>query len=265
VQAEGDRSREHVALGQAGELGLEQVGARLQRGAEPGLLPLDEAGDRVLVRADLGVGVAHQLDGGADHRRGHELLDAEEVGEAHGPADDAAQHVAAVLVAGQHAVVDEEGDGAGVVGEEAQGHVGLRVVAEAAPGDRLRPLDEAGQHVGLVHRRDALQHAEVALEPGAGVDAPHGRSAEAAVGLAEVLREHEVPELDVALLGPVRGTALGAEVGPEVPEDLRARPARAGLPHLPEVVLVEPLDARTREADGRRARSARPRRRRRGP
>ena len=33
-----------------------------------------------------------------DERGEHEVVDAEQVGEAHGPADDAAQHVAAVLV-----------------------------------------------------------------------------------------------------------------------------------------------------------------------
>ena len=75
-----------------------------------------------------------------------------------------------------------------------------------------------------------------------------GRSAElpSAPG---VLHEHEVPELDVALLAAVGRAALGPDVGPVVAEDLGARPARAGLAHLPEVVLAEALDALGGEAD----------------
>ena len=77
-----------------------------------------------------------------------------------------------------------------------------------------------------------------------------GRSSSAAVGAAEVLREHEVPDLDVAVLrGRVGGAGVGTVLRAVVPEDLRARTARTDVAHLPEVVLVEPLDARPREAD----------------
>ena len=41
----------------------------------------------------------------------------------------------------------------------------------------------------------------------------------------------------------MRRAAVGAELRPEVPEDLRARTARAGVAHAPEVVLAETLDA----------------------
>ncbi len=54
-------------------------------------------------------------------RRQHELLGAEQVGVAHGAAQDAPQHVAAVLVGGEHAVVHEHRAGAGVLGEDPQG------------------------------------------------------------------------------------------------------------------------------------------------
>ena len=70
-----------------------------------------------------------------------------------------------------------------------------------------------------------------------------------AVGVAEVLHEHEVPELDVAVAAAVGRTALVAPLGAAVVVDLRARPARARLAHLPEVVLVEALDALHRHAD----------------
>src|SRR3546814_17683358 len=70
-----------------------------------------------------------------------------------------------------------------------------------------------------------------------------GQVAQRSVLGPEVLREHEVPDLDVAVLGGhVLGAAGRAELGAVVPEDLRRRPAGTGVAHLPEVVLVEPLD-----------------------
>ena len=69
-----------------------------------------------------------------------------------------------------------------------------------------------------------------------------------AVGLLVELHEHEVPDLDVAV-GLGDRAAVGTELGPEVPEDLRRRTARAGVAHAPEVVLAEALDALGGEAD----------------
>ena len=111
---------------------------------------------------------------------------------------------------------------------------------------------------------DALEHREVALEPGAGVDARRRQRHQLAVGLGVELHEHEVPDLDVAVL-VAAGPAVGAELGAEVPEDLRAGAARAGVGHAPEVVVAQALDALGRHARRRRARSPRPRRRWRGP
>ena len=47
-----------------------------------------------------------------------------------------AQHVAAAFVRGQDAVVDEEGGGAGVVGDDAQAGIG----GEVAMPQGLKPL-----------------------------------------------------------------------------------------------------------------------------
>ena len=69
-----------------------------------------------------------------------------------------------------------------------------------------------------------------------------------AVGLLVELHEHEVPDLDVAI-GLGDRTAVGTELGTEIPEDLRRRAARTGVAHAPEVVLAEALDALGREAD----------------
>ncbi len=97
---------------------------------------------------------------------------------------------------------------------------------------------------------DAVDRREVALEAGAGVDVAPGQVVEPAVGAAEVLREHEVPDLDVAVFrGRVGWSGRRSVLGAVVPEDLRARPARTDVAHLPEVLLVEALDARPGEPD----------------
>jgi hypothetical protein len=178
------------------------------------------------------------------------LLDTEEVGEADGPTDDAAQHVAAVLVRGDDAVGDEEGHGAGVVGQQLERDVGLGVSAEASPGGHLGGGHQRAQLVGVEHIGGADGHREEALEAGAGVDVLGLERLERTVAQAEVLLEHEVPELHVAVLGGRVGrTTVGTDLRAEVPEQLRGGSARSGVAHLPEVVLVEALDALDREAD----------------
>ena len=75
---------------------------------------------RSLVAPQLGVGLAH-LGGQRRHQRVEEgLARAQLVAVADGAAGDAAQHVAAALVAGDHAVGDGEGAGADVVGDDLQ-------------------------------------------------------------------------------------------------------------------------------------------------
>ena len=73
-------------------------------------------------------------------------------------------------------------------------------------------------------------------------------------------------ELLAIELGPLAGRAVGkapiARDVREVDEDLRARTARAGVRHLPEVVLVaESVDARVRQVRRSRATARAPRRR----
>ena len=66
-----------------------------------------------------------------------------------------------------------------------------------------------------------------------------------------VLHEDEVVELHVAVaLAAGRAVVAAAAVlGAAVEEDLGARPARAGLRRLPEVVLAEPHDPVGRDPD----------------
>ena len=72
-----------------------------------------------------------------------------------------------------------------------------------------------------------------------------------AVGRLVVLHEDQVPELhEPVAVRVVERAAVGAERRAAVDVDLGARAARAGVAHLPEVVLVaEALDAIHRHAD----------------
>ena len=148
--------------------------------------------------SDVGVRLAHDLDRGLDEARHDQLLGAEQVGVADGPAQDAAQHVAATLVRREHAVVDEHRPRAGVLGQDPQAEaVAVVVVAGEVlrAGERARLVDDRRQQVGLPHRVDALDQGEDALEAGAGIDRRLRQRRAGAVGRLVVLHEHQVPEL----------------------------------------------------------------------
>ena len=68
----------------------------------------DDADDRVAVRSQLGIGVAHLADDDVDELVQERLGDAELHAVAHRAAHDLAQHVAAELVRRDHAVGDKE-------------------------------------------------------------------------------------------------------------------------------------------------------------
>jgi hypothetical protein len=60
MELEGGRAGEGAVLG--GELGIEQLVARLQGSSEPLLLSGDHLGDEVVLRHELGIPIAHDLD-----------------------------------------------------------------------------------------------------------------------------------------------------------------------------------------------------------
>jgi hypothetical protein len=78
---------------------------------------------------DLGIGVAHHLHHRLRHIPQEGLGEAEHAAMAHGSPHDPAQDIAAPFVGGRHPVRDEEGRGAGVVGDHLHGHI----VSASAP------------------------------------------------------------------------------------------------------------------------------------
>ena len=69
-----------------------------------------------------------------------------------------------------------------MLGQDAQADVGAVVGAEALAGDRLAASIERPQDVDVPDRVDALEHAEDALEAGAGVDVRPRQRVPRAVG-----------------------------------------------------------------------------------
>ena len=86
-------------------------------------------------------------------------------------AQQAAQHVAAAVVAGADAVGDDDRRGAAVVGDDPVPDV-VFVVALAVPArrDARDEVDDRAQQIRLVDVVDALQQARDALDAHAGVD-----------------------------------------------------------------------------------------------
>ena len=225
---------------------LEQRDAAVQGLAEGDFFFLDLRGDGVLHLRQLGEGGAE-----VGHHRGHEfveerLADVERLPPvAHRPAQDAAQHVAAALVAAVGAVGQGEGQRADVVGDHAVGHVdrvGQRDGVAAGgvgprAGDHLHGVKQWAEHVGVVVAVLALQHAHDALEAHACVHVFRGQGLQLAALQAVELDKDQVPDLDhVRVVGV--DLAAAAQVVGAVVVQLAARPAGAGVAHLPEVVFL---------------------------
>jgi hypothetical protein len=149
--------------------------------------------------------------------------------------DNASQHVAAPLVAGNHAIDDEKRTGADVIRDHLE-----RIAREVLRMRLARGgLDQVLEQVDLVVRVHALQHRGNALEPHAGVDRRPGQRIEHAFVVAVELHEHEIPDLDVAVaVGIRRSRRPAGDARAVIVEDLAARPARPGVGHLPEVVAL---------------------------
>ena len=230
---------------------VEQLEPALERRPKAGLFPADGVDDQLAVLGDRRVRARERRDRRVDHCRGDEVVHAEQVRVTNRAPDDPAQHVTPFLVRRHHTVADENGDRAGVLREDAQRHVafGAGVAAVAHAGEIFGHRDQRPHQLGLPHRLDTLQGRETTLDAGTGVDARLRQRNLRTVRERVVLHEHEVPELDVAVLVDGRATSR-AELGAHVDEDLRVVPAGPGIGHAPEVRLVsEPLDPLDRQPD----------------
>ena len=177
VELERDIARKNSALLQAGRAFAEKLQAVIERPFELRLFELQRFGDDGLGTHKLRVGVTHF----ANERRNegvHQRLDAADLMcIAHGAPHDTAQHVAATLVRGQHAVGDQKTRRAQMVGDDpARDAKKLRAAIDAgffrASLGRFLPdrLDEILEEIDVVIVVLALQHGRDAFEAHAGID-----------------------------------------------------------------------------------------------
>ena len=233
---------------------LEDRHAGLQRLGEALFLLAQRRGDTRFCLREIGIRLAHLRDEVRHEPVEERLLLAELVAVAHGAARDAAQHVAAPFVRGNDAVGDEEAAGADVVRDHAQRRRFeiFRSCPRGSPSMRLarRRPDQVLEEIDLVVRVLALEHRREPLDSHARVHRRLRERMHRSRLVAVELHEHEIPDLDVAVAVLVRRSGRPArDAGAVVVEDLRARAARAGVGHLPEVVLVaEAVDPRVRKS-----------------
>ncbi len=154
---------------------------------------------------------------------------------AHGPPHDAAEHIAAAFVRGQHAIGDQEGRCAQMVGNDA-----VRGLVRSVRGNLGQigdGLDQRAEQIDGVVVVRALQNSRNAFEPHAGIDRrPRQIYALAALELL-VLHEYEIPDFDKAVaLGVGRAGRAAGNLVAVIEKDFRARPARSGIAHGPEII-----------------------------
>ena len=209
------------------------------------LLVHEDLGDAVARGGQLVVMLLHRLhDLGAEHR--HEArLHPQLATVQRSTADEPAQHVTAPLVGWRDAVGDEERRRAAVLRDDADREVGVLRRAVRPARELLDLLHQGLEQVGAIGvAGDALEHLREALESHASVDVLLRQRDERPVGLALVLLEHVVPDLDVApaVLARVALVRRHAGLRALIDEHLAVGSVEAGGSEGPGVELVAQLE-----------------------
>ena len=226
VQLEGLRTADLAALGLGLARGqIEDLRSGSQRPAEGFFLGVGDLRDALPFGIDLGVGGAHHVAAHRQQLRQHRIVHPKQTHRANRTAQQAAQHIAAGLIAGSHPIGHQHQRRTDVVGDHAHPHVVIAI----APVGLARQLGRPGQHrtdlVDLVHVVDALQQIRDPLQAHAGVDVlARQRPSDIEVVLGAHRRqflglEHQVPDLQEPILVGLR-TAVGAELRAAIDVDL---------------------------------------------
>ena len=213
---------------------------------------------------ELGEYRSERFDDGGDQLLEEARGEAEFFAVQYAAAQDAADDVIAAVVARHDAVGDRAADRARVVGEDAEGNVGVFLLGEAfafrgygagvgLAGERGDFREERREDVGFVVRGLGREIGKTfrrgvdagdAFEAHAGVDVFGGERGKRAVGVGIKLDEDVVPDLDAAWAGRVHAHAAFDLVvgGEKVEMDLGARTAWASVAHHPKIVLLVAVD-----------------------
>ena len=175
---------------------VKQTHAFFQRFAEAAFFRAQGFHNLRLFFFQLGICTAHRF-----HQIGHEFVEkrlflTEFVTVAHGAADDAAQYIAAAFVGRHHAVGNQEGAGADVVGNDFQARF---VHAERRAGFAGNGFEQVLEQVDFVVAVNMLHHGRHALQAHAGIDGRLGQRVHVALLVAVELHEHAVPNFNPAV------------------------------------------------------------------
>ena len=250
------------ALANTRRLRLEKCETLVKGPIERFLLGLEHPGDVSLFGRQLGKHPTHGTGQYSHELVKERLVKPERASVAHRAAQDAAQDVVAVAVAGIDPIGHGEGKGPRMVGNDPEsdvdffllrmtGGAGLRQGGGVAFAAQFFDLSEKRkENVGFVIRDaragkigqslGALDHRADPLKAHAGIHMARGQWDESAVGIGIELNEDQVPDFN-ALGGTfVDQRPTGVALRGEVDMKLRARTARTGLAHHPEVVFLVP-------------------------
>ena len=174
VQLEDQIAGQRLAL-QIGDGFFQHLHALLEGFRKALLLPGQHGLHMGLALDQLRVGIAHLC--GQNFRQAMEERpgDAQLVPVAQGAADDAAQNIGAILVAGGDAIGHQEDAGAQVVGDHPQGGIGQRLPPDANAGELGGPLHQAAEQVDLEIAMHPLQNRGHAFQAHAGIHAGPGQ------------------------------------------------------------------------------------------
>ena len=207
--------------------------------------------DILLLLDQLRVRAAGLLDDRSRHIGQERAVDAEQLAVARRAAQQAAQHIAAALVGRDDAVADHHNGRADVVGDDAEGHVGLFAVPIVLARDLGYLVGDIAHGIHIKQRAYTLHHAGQTLKAHAGVDVLLLELGVVAVTVVVELGEYVVPDLHITVaVAADRAAGLAAAVfRTAVVVDLRAGAAgtRAVLPEV--ILLAEAEDALGRDAD----------------
>ena len=194
--------------------------------------------DEIFLFSDFGILVAHHI-----HNHGNDFseeyaVDAEELNEAGGSAQDAAEHITAAVVGRQNAVGNQECAGTGVVRHDAHGESAFIFIVRQT-GFVFDKLNEILQKIGIVVGRNILKNGRHAFQTHTRIDAGMRERRHIAFFIAVELHENEVPNLKPTVAVAFADTAVGAagKFFAAIVMDLTAGAAGAGIAHRPEVIF----------------------------
>ena len=210
---------------------------------EPLFLGADDLLDVIGVFFQFGIAGLVFMDNGI-HQFGQErTVDAQHPAMAGSAAQQTAQHIAAALIRRQNAVADHKGGGTNVVGDHADGDIGLFILTVGLAADAFHMMQDRLHGVHFKQVAHALHHASQALQTHTGIDVGLFQAGIVALAVGIELAEDQVPDfhVTVAVTADLAVGLTTAMFRSTVKVDFAAGTAGAGT-MLPEVVFLAKTD-----------------------